>query len=205
MRLSSTEVHIKGLFRDRKIPRESVLDMTPLGHLVWIAPDSEIRVSTLIAFTDLGGLAGIVRAHNTRTLARLREELVGAPPERPESAASGGDRSYDPPTYRPRRDRSGPAKRAGRKRLLRDGRLAVLQLLGWSLSAALASWLAIEPALWLAGHASDFLRSALRLDPYTEDSALQSLIFWGPAAAVLAGNTVRFAYLMFRPGRTKSR
>lgn len=201
VRLTSTEVHIKGLFRDRKIPRESVLDVTPLGHLVWIAPDSDVRVSPLIAFTDLGGLAGIVREHNTRTLARLREELVGPALAQPEFAASGEDRSYDPPTYRRRRDRSGPAKRAGRRKVLRDGCLAVLQLLGCSLSTALASWLAIEPALWLGGQGADVLRLALRFDPYTDNSAIQAVLFWGVAAAVLAGNTMRLTYLMFRPDR----
>ncbi|MFE4837561.1 hypothetical protein ACFRAU_23125 [Arthrobacter sp. NPDC056691] len=202
VRLTSTEVHIRGFFRDRKIPRESVLDVTPLGQLVWIAPDSDVRASWLIAFTDLaGGREGIGRAHNTRALARLREELVGPPVERPESAAYGEERSYDPPTYRRRRDRSGPAKRAGRRKLLQDGWLAVLQLLGWSLSAALASWLAIEPALWLGGHDADVLRSALSLGPYTQSSAIQAVIFWGVAAAALAGNTLGLAYLMFRPER----
>ncbi|TSE15766.1 hypothetical protein B1A87_007500 [Arthrobacter sp. KBS0703] len=202
VRLTPTEVHIKGLFRDRKIARGSVLDITPLGQLVWIAPAGDVRVSQLIAFTDLaGGLAGIVREHNTRTLERLREQLVGPPVERPESAAYGEDRSYDPPTYRRRRDRRGPAKRAGRRRLVGDAWLAVLQLLGWSLSAALAVWLAIEPALWLAGHESDVLRSALSLDPYTQSSATRAVIFWGVAAAALAGNTLRLAYLMFRPER----
>jgi hypothetical protein len=77
----------------------------------------------------------------------------------------------------------------------------VLQLLGWSVAAAIAGWFAIEPSLWLAGHNSDVLRSALRLDPYTESSAIQAVIFWGVAAAALAGNTIRLAYLMFRPGR----
>jgi hypothetical protein len=86
-------------------------------------------------------------------------------------------------------------------KLLRDGWLAVLQLLGWSVAAAVAGWLAIEPSLWLAGHNSDVLRSALRLDPYTESSATQAVMFWGVAAAALAGNTIRLAYLMFRPGR----
>ncbi|RAM35646.1 hypothetical protein DBZ45_19425 [Arthrobacter globiformis] len=202
VRVTSTQVHIKGLFRDRKIARESVVDITALGQLVWIAPAGNVRVSPLIAFTDLaGGLAGIVREHNARTLARLREQLVGPPAERPESAASGEDRSYDPPTYRRRRDRNGPAKRAGRRNLFRDGWLAVLHLLGWSVAAAVAGWLAVEPALWLAGHNADVLRSTLRLDPYTESSAIQAVIFWGVAAAALAGNTIRLAYLMFRPGR----
>lgn len=202
VRLTPTEVHIKGLFRDRKIARESVLDITPLGQLVWIAPAGDVRVSQLTAFTDLaGGLEGIGREHNTRTLERLREELVGPPVEQPEFAAYGEDRSYDPPTYRRRRDRRGPAKRAGRRSLVGDAWLAVLQLLGWSLSAALAVWLAIEPALWMAGHESDVLRSALSLDPYTQSSATQAVIFWGVAAAALAGNTLRLAYLMFRPGR----
>lgn len=202
VRLTPTEVHIKGLFRDRKIARESVLDITPLGQLVWMAPTGDVRVSRLIAFTDLvGGPTGIGREHNTRTLERLREELVGPPVEQPESAAYGEDRSYDPPTYRRRRDRRGPAKRAGRRNLVGDAWLAILQLLGWSLSAALAVWLAIEPALWMAGHESDVLRSALSLDPYTQSSAIQAVIFWGVAAAALAGNTLRLAYLMFRPGR----
>jgi hypothetical protein len=200
--LTSAEVHIKGVFRDRKIARDSVLDVTPLGQLVWIDPAGNARVSQMIAFTDLaGGLAGIVREHNTRTLERLREQLVGPPVEWPESSASGEDRSYDPPTYRRRRDRNGPAQRAGRRNLFRDGWLAVLQLLGWSVAAAIAGWLAIEPSLWLAGHNSDVLRSAIRLDPYTESSAIQAVIFWGVAAAALAGNTIRLAYLMFRPGR----
>ncbi|MFE4541282.1 hypothetical protein [Arthrobacter sp. NPDC056727] len=202
VRLTPTEVHIKGLFRDRKIARESVLDITPMSQLVWIAPAGDVRVSWVIAFTDLaGGREGIGREHNTRTLERLREELVGPPVEGPESAAYGEERSYDPPTYRRRRDRIGPAKRAGRSRLVRDAWLAVLQLLGWSLSAALAVWLALEPALWMAGHESDVLRSALGLDPYTESSAVQAVIFWGVAAAALAGNTLRLAYLMFRPER----
>lgn len=80
VRLTPTEVHIKGLFRDRKIARESVLDITPMSQLVWIAPAGDVRVSRVIAFTDLaGGREGIGREHNTRTLERLREELVGHP------------------------------------------------------------------------------------------------------------------------------
>jgi hypothetical protein len=203
VRLTSSQVHIKGWFRDRKIARASVVDVTPVGQLVWIAPAGNVRVSQMIAFTDAfgSGLAGIVREHNARTLARLREQLVGPPGEPSESAPSEEDRGYDPPTYRRRRDRNGPAKRAGQRKLLRDGWLAVLQLLGWSLAAAVAGWLAMEPALWLAGYDSDVLRSALSLDPYTQSSATQAVIFWGVAAAALAGNTLRLAYLMFRPGR----
>jgi hypothetical protein len=118
VRLTSTQVHIKGLFRDRKIARESVVDVNPLGQLVWIAPAGNVRVSQMIAFSDGfgSGLAGMVREHNARTLARLREQLVSPPVEQAESPPSGEDRSYDPPAYRRRRDRNGPAKRAGRRK-----------------------------------------------------------------------------------------
>lgn len=203
VRLSSSEIHIMGLFRDRKIARENVLDVTPWGQLVWIAPAGEVQVSQLIAFTDLSGgaVAGIVIKHNERTLAQLREKLVGPPVERHESAAPAEDRTYDPPTYRRRRDRSGPGKRAGRQRVFRDAWLAILQLLGWGLCAAAAVWLAVEAGLWLAGHQSGTLRSALSLDPYTESSAMGDVIFWSLAAAALLGNTLRLAYLTLRPGR----
>ena len=202
VRLTSTDVYIMGVFRDRKIPRDNVVDVTPFGQLVWIAPAGDVKVSQLLAFTGIpGALAGIVLEHNERTLARLQEELVGPPVAPIRSAAPAGHRSYDSPTYRRRRDRSGPAKRTGRRRVLRDAWPAILQLLGWVLGAALAAWMAVEPALWLAGHQSDALGSTLGLAPYTESSAIEAAIFWGLAASVLTGIVIRLAYLMLRPGR----
>jgi hypothetical protein len=38
VRLTSSEVHIMGIFRDRRIAREQVVDVTSLGQLVWVAP-----------------------------------------------------------------------------------------------------------------------------------------------------------------------
>ncbi|TSE16004.1 hypothetical protein B1A87_008970 [Arthrobacter sp. KBS0703] len=204
--LTESEVTVRGFFRDRTVPRSDVLDIT-MHFLVWQRTDGDVQVTPITAFLTPGsGLAGFVVRHHEDSLELLRKEITGIPTqeyglisgENPRGAEE--NRHFDPPTFRHPRERQKPPKHAGTRKVLKDALPAIVMLTGSLLCTALALWLLIEPALWLAGvtQTPGTLRLVYSSAPYSRDSAVGLLLPHSLLASLALGVTIRLLYLILR-------
>lgn len=207
--LTESEVTVRGFFRDRTVPRSVVLGIT-MHFLVWERTDGEIQVTPITAFLSPGsGLADFVVRHNEDSLELLRKEITGIPTKEyglgsgQNTKGAEDDRHFDPPTYRRPRGRQEPPKHAGTRKSHNDALPVIAMLTGSLLFTAMALWLLIEPALWLAGvsETPGMLRLIYSSDPYSRDSAVSLLLPHSLLAALALGMTVRLLYLILRPQR----
>ncbi|WP_323959371.1 hypothetical protein GC088_12665 [Arthrobacter sp. JZ12] len=197
VRVSPTHVKILGFLRDRTVARSAVVDVTSTGYLAWQKANGDIRLSPILAFMDMGGMASMVLRHNDRSLALLRNELVG------DNAIDvdpvGEDRHFDPPSYiRPRR-KEGPPKHSGGRMPLKDTLLGAAMMTGLLTATALSVWLVIEPALWLSGisNTPGRLRMIYSSTPYSRDDAEALLIPHTALAVFLVWLTGKRLYSLF--------
>jgi hypothetical protein len=202
VRLSASDVTVRGVFRDRTVARSAVIDIAPGSYLIWERPDGRTRTTPIVAFMDLDGrLAGFIVRHNERSLDRLRRQFPGSQTWEYSRNDTEEDRSYDPPTYlRPRR-RVGPPRHSHGKRRWTDALLAVAMLAGHLVVTALALWLVIEPAMWLAGvtDTPGLLRLIYSSEPYSRDGAIDLLLPHTVLAGFTLVMTARLLYFIFRP------